>query len=94
MLNEIRTGFFFILGLFTDNNVYIQGSDADIEGVWRFSDGQLMKYLHWYSSGEHDREPLDYVIMSKSRSYGWENVDGSRAYSFICEKYTHIPPEP
>lgn len=73
---------------------WIDGSDSDSEGVWKFSDGQAMTYFNW-QSGEPNNcyDNQDYIRLCSDGS--WDDVDYKEAVSayimgFICEKeHTH-----
>ena len=76
------------------NSFWIDGSDAESESNWKFSDGRVIKYANW-AKGRPQNEPKlglvteFYVHFPGSTpsqwSPGWYDVPGHMRFFFICE---------
>ena len=65
---------------------WIDGSDEQKEGEWKFSSGQVMRFTAW-GSGQPD-DPTgreNKVHLVKSRGWRWNDAPPSRKCGFICE---------
>ncbi len=69
----------------------IDGSDAQNEGTWKFSNGEKMTYLNWMAGEPNNDGNQDYLVMYPSGKWddGYEIIS---AYidGFVCEfEHTH-----
>lgn len=69
--------------------VYIQGSDSVKEGEWTYDNGEKMSYFNWSPTSPFGHDQRDALVMKKSDSYGWSEVDGTSVGGYLCEKSLH-----
>ena len=67
---------------------WLDGSDVETEGLWKFSDGSAMKYFAWHP-GEPNNSAGDRSGQHALRCYkngSWDDdYEGARDVGFICE---------
>ncbi|CAG2256256.1 unnamed protein product [Mytilus edulis] len=66
---------------------YIDGTDEAEEGKFIGKDGKEITYLDWDSISQMDmpHEAQDFLCLNPTEDYKYEDVDGTRAYRYICE---------
>lgn len=96
----IQTSFPFLLGFGATGNAWLGGSDATVEGEWRWLDGpeagQLMSYSHWLQGQpvdapgfeDHDLLALNInaVVANAPVVYGWvSQTPANGAFGYVVE---------
>lgn len=76
----------FYTGFYPEELVYIQGSDSVQEGEWRYDNGQKLTYFYWSPTSPFGHDLRDSLVLKKSDSYGWSEVDGTLTGGFLCER--------
>ena len=67
----------------------IGGTDADREGLWKWSDGTAWGYARW-KGGEPNRRPGDGNVAAYSKDdrspdgRAWVDTASDRDYAFLC----------
>ena len=68
---------------------WIDGTDEETEGTWRFDDGTPMHYFNWGSGPpqpNNDNGMSHYLVMYRPDKWRWhDNSSGERLWGFICE---------
>ena len=69
--------------------VYVGGSDAAVEGQWRWVDGpeagQLFSYTNWNPGEPNDAGGESSLHVNFSGPLGWNDINAGNAYAFVVE---------
>jgi len=74
----------FVQKMLDNSAVWIDGSDAQQEGVWRYSDGQIMRYFEWTADGANNAHGGQHYLSFGSTGKMWDGSSDIRM-PFICE---------
>lgn len=86
----------FLLSLYdpTQNFAWLGGSDAAVEGQWRWIDGpeagQLLSYTNWNGGEPNNFGDEDYLHINALANGTWNDLQGDRTLGYLVE-YSQVP---
>jgi hypothetical protein len=81
---EENTFLYYLCG--SEDSCWLGFSDAEVEGVWEWSDGSNVDYTNWGDGEPNDHWHEDYALLSGPHGR-WNDMTDSTANTYaICEK--------
>ena len=86
-----ENGMLFELAKKGTTDIWICGSDADQEGIWKWLDNNTWGFSNWASGEPNNSGDEDYVGMYL-KDGTWNDSNGKSKIGFVC-KYTDLEPK-
>ena len=64
---------------------FLDGTDPNSEGVWKYHDGNVLHYQNFYEGGRNGGFVGNCIVIVKRVEYKWFDVKCHPLIPFICE---------
>ena len=75
----------FLLHFSAEPRFFLDGTDPNSEGVWKYHDGNVLHYQNFYEGGRNGGFVGNCIVIVKRVEYKWFDVKCHPLIPFICE---------